>query len=464
MQKCYYPFMPKLRPDTDRVLDLINEEAWEQVIQELHAWHPADVADVIERAPKDAQDRLFILLDDEAKPDVLSELDASAESEVIDSLTNAELSEIVEEMDPDDAADVIGDLSEERSTEVLELMHEQESEEVRRLLEYDEETAGGIMTPDVVSMHSTQTVGEAIEAIAYLEEGEPFVYAYITNQQDQLVGYIDIWELLREKNRKRPLNELCHSEFVAVNVNDDQEDVAHLLNQYDLSAIPVIDDAGHIVGRVTVDDVIDVIEEEASEDIFHLAGSDDSELESDSPIQSCIARLPWLLVTLGGGVLISLILEQFHARISSVIILGAFVPAVLAMGGNTGIQASTLVVRTIALRDIEGRSVPRLLLREIIVGAVMGSICGLSIGAWAFFMLTRSPEPGYSALRLATIIGSSLFSAMSFAAVFGALVPLVLNKAKIDPAVASGPFVTITNDLAALLIYFGITVVLLHLT
>ena len=455
--------MPKLAPDTDRILDLIQEDAWPQIAEELASWHPADIADVIERAPKDDQDRLFNLLSDELKPDVLSELETEAETGVLDSLSNAELSEIVEEMDPDDAADVIGDLSDQRSSEVLELMDDEESEEVRRLLEYDEETAGGIMTPDVVTMHSNQTVGEAIEAIAYLDEGEPFVFAYITNQEKRLIGYIDIWELLRERNRQRPLSELCHTDFVAANVNDDQEDVAHVLSQYDLSAIPVIDDEGCIVGRVTVDDVIDVIEEEASEDIFRLAGSDDVELETDSPIRSCMARLPWLLVTLFGGLLISLILKQFHARISSVLILGAFVPAVLAMGGNTGIQASTLVVRTIALRGLEGRSIKRLLLREIIVGAIMGTICGLFIGGWALIWMHHSPDPTYSALRLACVVSIALFSAMSFAAVFGALVPLILNKVHVDPAVASGPFVTITNDLAALLIYFGVTVTLLSL-
>jgi magnesium transporter len=455
--------MPKLNPDIDPIIDLIHKEAWDQVVLELTTWHPADIADVIELAPKDAQDRLFALLSDDVKPNVLSELESDAESEVIESLSNTELSGIVEEMDPDDAADVIGDLSDQRSSEVLELMHEEESEEVRRLLKYDEDTAGGIMTPDVVSMRSNQTVGEAIEAIAYLDEGEPFVYAYIVNEKGKLTGYIDIWELLREKNRLRPLSEMCYTEFVAANVNDDQEDVAHLLSQYDISAIPVIDDEGILVGRVTVDDVIDVIEEEASEDIFHLAGSDDVELETDSALRSCLARLPWLVITLFGGLMISLILKQFHARISNVLILGAFVPAVLAMGGNTGIQASTLVVRTIALRGLEGKSIFRLLLREIIVGAVMGSICGVGIACWALVWMRVSPEAGLSAVRLASVVGLALFCAMSFAAVFGALVPIVLNKSRIDPAVASGPFVTITNDLAALLIYFGITLVLLPL-
>ena len=455
--------MPKLNPNSERILDLIHDNQWEQIALDLASWHPADIADIIERAPKDAIEQLFDILSDEQKPDVLSELETIAESDIIDSLTNAELSEIVEDMDPDDAADVIGELTEERSSEVLKLMHDDESEDVRRLLEYDEDSAGGIMTTDVVAMYGHQTVEEAINAIAHLDEDEPFIFAYIINEHKKLIGYTDIWELLREKNRQRQLCEVCHTDFIAVNVSDDQEDVAHILSQYDLSAIPVVDDEGRVVGRITVDDIIDVIEDEASEDIFRLAGSDDVELESNSPIRSCMARLPWLMITLFGGLLTSLILTQFHAKISSVIILGAFVPAVLAMGGNAGIQASTLVVRTIALREMEGRRITSLLIREIIVGSIMGSICGLCIGSWVFLMLKHNPDPVFSALKLSSVVAISLFTSMSFAAVFGAGVPLILNKLKVDPAVASGPFVTITNDVAALLIYFGVTISLLHL-
>jgi len=455
--------MPKLEPETEQILDAIRNENWNAVAAALSALHPADVADIIERAPRDAVEKLFSLLNDELKPDVLSELETIAESDIIDSLTNAELSEIVEDMDPDDAADIIGDLTEERSSEVLKLMHEDESKDVRRLLKYEEDTAGGIMTTDVVTMTGDHSVAEAIDAIVHKDEDEPFIFAYITDKNGKLIGYTDIWELLREKNRNRPLKEVCHTDFIAVNVNEDQEDVAHILSQYDLSAVPVVDDAGRIVGRITVDDIIDVIEDEASEDIFRLAGSDDIELESNSPIKSCMARLPWIMITLFGGFLTSLILNQFHERIAGVIILGAFVPAVLAMGGNAAIQASTLVVRTIALRELKGRKITALLIREVVVGAIMGSICGLMIGTWVFLMMQHHPDPHHSAIQLASVVGMSLFTSMSFAAVFGSSVPLALNRLGVDPAVASGPFVTIANDLSALLIYFGVTVTMLNL-
>lgn len=451
--------MPKRTMHKDEILDLIRENQWRQVDTELAVCHPADIADIIDSSPREAWDRLFSTLPDELKPDVLAELEHEAESEVLDSLSNAEISELVEEMAPDDAADLLGEMSEDRSDQVLNLMEEDESEDLRMLMEFDEDTAGGIMTTEVVSMHGDQTVDEAIKAIAYIEGAEPFMFAYIVNADEVLIGYVDIWELLREKNRQRPLMELCRTDCVDANVNDDQEDVAHIMSQYDITAIPVVNDEGRLMGRITADDVIDVVQEEASEDIFRLAGSDDSELESDSPLRSCMVRLPWLLITLLGGFITSLILRQFHASISEMLILAAFVPIVLAMGGNTGIQASTLVVRRIALRGMEGRSVSHLLFREILVGATMGLVCGLIIGLWVHFLAGRTESIGssFAAWQLATVVGVALFSAMAFAAVFGAWVPILLNRAKIDPAVASGPFVTIANDVSALLIYFGVT-------
>ena len=445
--------------DAAHVLDLVRAESWAVVAERLGALHPADIADVIDSAPHDSRERLFSLLDDEIKPAVLAELEAVAGAHVVESLTNRELSEIVEEMDPDDAADLIGDLPEERADVVLGLMDDEGSEDVRKLLEYDEDTAGGIMTTDVVSMQGDRTVAEALEAIAYLDEDEPFVSAYTVDGQDHLIGSVSVWALLREKNRQRPLREIAQTKVASAHVNVDQEEVARLLTHYDLSALPVVDDDGVLVGRVTVDDIIDVVEEEASEDIFRLAGSDDAELDSWSPLKSCAVRLPWLLMTLLGGFVTSLILKHFHARLSEIIILAAFVPIVLAMGGNTGIQSSTLIVRRIALGTLEGRSVFRLLSREIMIGALMGLVCGLVMGAWAHFVIVRGMG-GHMLhpVHLAAVVGLALFSAMTFAAMFGALVPILLDRFRIDPAVASGPFITITNDISALLIYFAVTI------
>ena len=451
--------MPTRRNDR-RIADLIKQQDWDGVASLLARTHPADIADLIDSAPAEQRDRLFSLLGDDAKPDVLAEVESDAGTELLHGLTDSEISDIVEDMAPDDAADILGDLSEERGEHVLDLMEEEESREVRKLLEYDDDTAGGIMTTDVVAMSEDETVGQALEAIAHFDPNERFFHANVVDSARRLLGYVDVWELLREQDRTRRLSDLLHRDFVAGTVDMDQEEVASLMNKYDLAVVPIVDGGGTLVGRVTADDVIDVMQEEASEDIFRLAGSDDAELESWSATHSSLLRLPWLMITLLGGFLTSMILKQFLSHVTHVMALAYFVPIVLAMGGNVGIQSSTLIVRRIALGRLEGRSVLHLLLKEVLVGVMMGVVCGTVMGLWARYMVgdTTAVPP----LGLAATVAVALFSAMTFAATFGALVPIALNRLRIDPAVASGPFITIANDIFALLIYFGITALLLR--
>jgi magnesium transporter len=456
----------ELRRLEEDILGLTASGAWDRAAAAFARSHPADIATVIDEAPADTRRRLFDLLDDDMKADVLAELESVAGAEMVQSLSNAELSEIVEDMAPDDAADVLAELPDERSRQVLALLEKEDSDDLRVLMEYPEDTAGGIMTTDVVAMQEGQTVEEALKAIAYFDTNEPLYYANIVDADRRLIGYINIWDLLRERNRKRPLIELVHPDVVSVRVDADQEDVARTLSKYDLSALPVLDHAGRLVGRVTADDVLDVMEEEASEDIFRLAGSDDIELEAASPLRSCMARLPWLCVTLVGGFLTSFILSRFVGHISGdMLILAAFVPGVLAMGGNAGIQASTLVVRRIAVGDAPSRGMGALLGREMLIGALMGIVCGVLIGVWAHHLIGRDAAAvtAFSPLYLAGVVSVALFSAMTFAAVFGALVPMVLDRVRIDPAIASGPFVTIMNDIVALLLYFGVTILLVRM-
>ncbi len=454
-----------LREDErEQLKQLIREKKWQELKPLLESLHPADIADIIEQTDSDVRDELFSFLNDELKPDVLVELHDESGSDIAESLTDTELSDIVSDMAPDDAADVLGDLPDERSEHVLELMEDEESKDVRKLLEYDEDTAGGIMTTDFVAMHGNQSVAEAIEAIAYLDTDENFQYAYIIDDDGKMIGYVNIWELLREKNRQKKLTELMHHHFCYATDTMDQEEVAQLAQQYNLSVIPVLDKNGVLVGRITTDDIIEVMEEEASEDILRLAGSDDEELENISIFKSSSIRLPWLFITLFGGFITSSILNMFVHHIEDVIILASFVPVVLAMGGNTGIQASTLTVRSIALGVQKDKNIPKLLLREMTTGAVMGLICSTIIGIWVF-IVAKSEHLSFDTppLYLALIVGVALFSAMAFAAVFGALIPIILDRLKIDPAVSSGPFISIFNDISALLIYFGETMLLINL-
>jgi magnesium transporter len=340
-------------------------------------------------------------------------------------------------------------------------MEEEESEEVRELLQYNEETAGGIMTTDFVAVQARMTAGEAIEYIGSLELEEPLYFLYVVDAEGRLTGWIQLWELLKQGNRNLPLSDLAQTETITVHTDADQEEVARLAAKYDLSSLPVLDWKNKLVGRITIDDIMDVMEEEASEDIFRLAGSDDVELTFSSPWRASRTRLPWLVITMFITFLSSLILKRFF-NLSEVIALGLFVPIVLAMCGSTGMQSSTLIIRSLSLGRLEGISVPRLVGRELVTGLIMGLVCGVLLWIWAQVVLAFSPEytTRFSALFLAVTAGTALISAMIFAAAYGALIPILLNKAGLDPAVSSGPFVTATNDIIGLLIYYGVTLLL----
>lgn len=457
-------------PETNRIKEqirfCIKGELWEQLPKFFADLHPADIAEIINHAPTSSHNILFDLLDDETKPDVLAELDDQAEADILDELSDEEISDIVEEMAPDEAADVLGELEGERREDILDLMESEESDDVRELLQYHEESAGGIMTTDFVAVRATMTAAEALAHIGALDLDEPFYSAYVVDQDGRLTGTVQLWELLKTTNRALTMEALADKETISVRTDTDQEEVARVASKYDLSSLPVLDKNNMLVGRVTVDDIIDVIEEEASEDIFKLAGSSDSELEDTSPLQACKARLPWLLITLGTGCVSSLILKSFkiHLTLAEIIPLIIFVPVIMAMGGNTGIQSSTLIIRGIALGASHSRRILKILTHEIIAGAIMGVICGTAIGLWALFIITTGSPTAVAPAYLAATVAIALFSAMAFAAVFGALVPVLLNRAKIDPAVASGPFVSASNDIFALLIYYGVTMLMVGAT
>lgn len=446
----------------DPIQHCIRNQLWDELPALLSKLHPADIADIIEHSPGDDQPLIFDLLSDELKADVLSEMADATEAVLLDDLTPEQISDIVEEMAPDDAADLLGDLEDKKSAEVLSLMEKTDSEEVRELLSYGEDTAGGIMNTDFVALHGSQTAQQALDYIGRIDTDEPVYSAYVTDDEEHLIGNVGLWKLLKNENRNRTLSDLTDTVPFAAHTDTDQEEAAKMMSKYNLNSLPVLDSQDRLVGRITIDDMVDVLQEEASEDIFKLAGSTGEELEYSSPLQACRARLPWLLITLATGFVTSSILKAFMHRISTleVLALSFFVPIVMGMGGNTGIQSSTLIIRGLAVGSFNEKKLYRLLFREMATGMLMGIICGSVIGLWARFIIGQNATafpPSYLALT----VGIALFSAMIFAAIFGAFVPLALNRFKVDPAVASGPFVSASNDIIALLIYYGTTFLLL---
>ena len=463
----------------------------------LQNMHPADLADIIEELNDDDRVSVIENLDEDVAAEAIAEADPETQIQIIEDLDTQTASDIIEEMDPDEAADLLQDIDKDRAKEILEHMDLDEASDVRKLLEHDEFTAGGIMTTEYISIYEDFTVANAIAHIRLVAADiDNIYYMYVLDDDDKLKGVVSIREVICA-NPSELIADIMETDIVTVDASTPQEEAASLISKYDYMALPVVNEKKQIIGVITIDDIVDVMEEEANEDIMKMAGTSDEELDSDSPLQTCKSRLPWLLITLCTGFISSAILKYFMASFESVAVLVFFVPVVCGMGGNAGVQASTLAIRALSLdSEISFMDVVKRLWKETAAGALMGSVCGFIIGVWANFLINNSAKEAaaeaaanaanaiatatadiatatanvasataeVAASGLATIspitlsftVGIAMMATMSFSTTYGALVPIVFNKFKIDPAVASGPFVTSCNDIFALLIYYAV--------
>ena len=413
----------------------------------LQKLHPADIAPKFRYLEFEEKQMVLSLLSFEDAGSLLYELDPGERQEILSSLQPELLSQIVEAIPSDEGADILSEVPEEKAEKALELMEEDEAEDVEELMKYAPETAGGIMTPDVFSFRGETTVDEAIQAVREAENVEMLSYLYIVDADDCLMGAVSLQELIIAKGNSQ-LKEIMNSEVISANTDVDQEEVAKLFRKYDLRTLPIVDKSGKLVGRVTVDDVIDVIEEEATEDIYKMVGADDEELSKRSVVNVIKLRLPWLLTSLIGGVILATIIKRFNMTLENAIALAFFIPVIMGMGGNVGMQSSTIVVRGIATGRVELAHIWSVLFKEIRTGFLMGLICGVVVGVVADILQGE--------IMLGVVVASSMFIAITVAATIGVIMPLLFKALKIDPAIASGPFVTTANDITGLLIYLSL--------
>ena len=415
--------------------------------------HPADLADIIEPLEPETKVKVFGLLAPETASEVLVELTESAREQVIGPLPVEELSRLVAEMDSDDAADILADLPDADAAAVLDAIDEEDSEEVRQLLLYEEDSAGGIMQLELVAAREGDTVAEAIENIRVQgEEVEDLSYVFVVDQDNHLRGWVGLRDLLLA-HPDQVLRELMSPSELVINVNEDQEQVAQDFQKYDARSAPVVDDRGRLLGRITFDDVFDVFAEEVDEDFYRMAGTSEEEIYSDKVLTISRLRLPWLLVNLSGGLVTGYLVWLFRVSLQDVLALVTFIPAIMALGGSVGIQSSTIVVRGLALGRISENQVRGVLYKEFRVAMVMGLVCGLGGG------LVAKLWHGHS--NLGFIVGLSMFSAITMSSLLGTLTPAVFRRLNIDPALASGPFVTMCNDIVGILLYMGIATLFL---
>jgi magnesium transporter len=422
-----------------------------QLLDLLHSFtelQPADIADILQQMEEMDRARLFVRLDGETAALVLRKLNTEAVDSLLYILGPERIAAVLDEMSLDDAADFLGEVSENVKTELLDLMEVEEASDVKELLAYPEDTAGGIMTTEYVAILEDISAEKAIQVLRETApDAETVYYVYVINTKNQLVGVISLRELIIA-NPETLITDIMQKKIISVRVDTDQEEVARVVTRYDFLAVPVIDHDRSLVGIVTVDDVIDVIHEEATEDIYRLAGA--QQVEEDLPlperlVASVRSRLPWLLVTLMGGMLAGQVLRGLETELSRMVALAFFIPLLTGMGGNVGTQSSTLTVRGLATGQIEGREVILTVLKESLVGMSIGAVCGLIVGTVAFLW------QGNMALGL--VVGLALLGNMTTAATMGTLVPLFFRRVGIDPAVASAPFISTSIDITGLLIY-----------
>jgi magnesium transporter len=438
----------------ESVKRLLRRDATTRLRKIARKTHAADLSSVFHSLSIPNQRRLFDLIDDIAiKGEIFSNVDEDTFLNLIEEMTLDEMVEILDLMPKDDVADLLGHLPVEKSDAVLEMMKKEGSEEVEGLLHYGDDTAGGIMVPDFIALREDTTAREAIESLQeeHLDVEMPF-YLYVVDSNGKLIGVSSLRQLVVVPPNT-PLRDFMTTDVFAVKTDMDQEEVAKIVARYDILAVPVVDDTNQLMGIVTVDDVIDIIREEATEDILKMVGAGEEFVETKSIFKNIKMRMPWLFASCIGGIVASFIIGYFQSSLSKLAYLAAFIPVIMGMGGNIGVQSATITVRGLATGRLAIRDIWSVVFKQLLVGMMLGLFYGLVVGTVAQLKYTR----GLFAISVAVAV----FSSMTMAALAGSLVPMTLAKINVDPAIASGPFVTTAIDIISVTFYFIIATTLL---
>jgi magnesium transporter len=413
----------------------------------LEEMHPADIAELFEEIDLEDARFLFLQLDAEIAADVIVELEDDEKAKLLAGIPSEIIAEqLIGLMDSDDAADVLGDLDDEKSEEILSHMKDMEQAgDIVDLLNYDEDTAGGLMAKELVAINENLTVKQALgEMRDQAEDIDEIYYLYVVDDRNVLKGTVKLKDLLFSSTNQK-INSIFDPDIISVKTDAGAEEVAKIMEKYDLVAIPVVDGIGRLVGRITIDDVVDVIREEAEQDYQLMSGITEDVDFSDNVLRQSRSRIPWLLIGMFGGICGSLILGAYEDYIAQHAVLALFLPLIAATGGNAGVQSSAIVVQGLASGDLDLQSTPKKLFKELKVGLINGIVCSSIIFLYNLIFS--------DSFALTLTVSIALFSVLVFATVFGTFIPLLLKKLKIDPAIATGPFITTSNDIIGLFIY-----------
>lgn len=420
----------------------------ESIAEFINELHPADIADILENLPEEDAKYVYVLIEEELAADSLMELDDDFRESFLKLFSAQEIAEQVDQLDTDDAADLLGELTDEDKEQVIAQMEDQEhASEVIDLLRYDEDSAGGLMQTEYIVAKENWSVKRCVvEMRRQAEEVEKVYSIYVVDKDGRLLGILSLRRLLFA-DPKSLIRELYSDKNIrSVKTNDSKEMVAEIMEKYDLVTIPVIDFQSKLVGRITIDDVVDVIREEAERD-FQMASGISENVESSSGIlKNTRSRLPWILIGLAGGVMSSQVIKGYEEHITVIPSLAFFIPLIASTAGNVGVQSSAIVVQGLVSNDFQVQGVLSRVGKESLVGGIVGIICAAIIYGVGYFFTGDT--------KLGVTLAISLFAVVLIAAILGTFIPLALDKMKIDPALATGPFITTANDIIGLTIYF----------
>ena len=438
----------------EKVEQLIETKSDRELKKLMDEFHYADIAEILDELNLEEAMYVIKLLDSETTSDILMELDDDNREKVLKNLSSKEIAEEIEELDTDDAADIISELPEERRQEVISHIEDEDHRaEIRELLSYEEDTAGSLMAKELVKVYETWTVAGCLRRIRGQAKDVTRVHSiYVVNKQEKLIGRLSLKDLIVAKSDQK-IADIYIPSVDYVNVGEDVEEVAKVMAKYDLEAIPVVDENMILLGRITIDDIVDVMKEEADKD-YQLAAGITTDVEADDTVWELTkARLPWLLIGMCGGLGAGVIISGFSGAMNMFPELLIFVPLIQATAGNVGVQSSAIVVQGLANDSIKGEVIKRLL-KEFILGLVNGlAIASIVLIVSHFYFETSYME--------SITIGAALVAVIIMAALIGTFIPIVLDKKGIDPAIATGPFITTSNDIFGILIYFMIAKVVL---
>jgi magnesium transporter len=411
--------------------------------------HPADIAEIFSELDPDESRFLYHLLDEEKSADVLVELEEGEREQFFEEMPGDVIArKVIDNMESDDAADLLSELSEAKQEEVLQSIEDvEQAGDIVDLLSYDEDTAGGLMAKELIMVNEDWDIARCITEIRrQASEVNEFYYVYVVDKDDLLLGTVSLKSLIIARSTARIKN-IVNAEIISVKTDTPSEEVANIMKKYDLVSLPVIDTIGRLVGRITIDDVVDVIKEEAEKDYQMISGITENVEPSDNVFILTRARLPWLIIGLTGGILGSRVISMHESELKINPEMALFFPLIGAMGGNAGVQSSSIVVQGIAAGTIDLQGTVGKLLKELSVAFINGIILS---GLIFLYNLIFSDS-----FALTITVSVALFSVILFASVFGTFVPIALHKFNIDPALATGPFITTTNDIIGLTIYLG---------